>query len=206
MFKSEYSQRAAELNIAATSTRSASRWRILMLAALAAGIYLWSREAFIAAPTTVTLPSRSSSVEADIDWYGVLTDIDQLRNQALQNRDAGLLALAVDKSGPAFTAESEVVSQLIADDLRISGLKYVVLAVQERFRRWTGAQEFVELAVRDRRDAYEQTSADGRSTTVPARPEREWNVTLMRSGPHSDWRLWQVASAAEDLGSNNVLN
>lgn len=155
-------------------------------------VFVWSRDAFAPAPQEWVLkPSSSLSAEP---WSDVLRTIDTARNRAIELRDITALAKAVHQEGPAFVEESELIERLIDQDVRVSGLRFVLLSVQERFRRWNGMREFVELEVRDRREGFNEVDALGRKFQVGDRSEEQWRVTLMRESEASTWRLWSVGA------------
>jgi hypothetical protein len=196
MFQNKYVHRAKELQLAPASrvgSRTAAwKWRLPLLVLCSVGIFLWSREAFVPSPPAVLLSSSPRASQTDDEWSTVVAEIDRLRNNAVELRDVGALALAVHPEAPAFGAEAALIEQLIARDLRVTGMKYVVRSVQERFRRWSGDKEFVEIEVVDERSQFTETDADGHSFTVPLRTDESWNLTLMRAKPDQPWKLWNV--------------
>lgn len=155
-------------------------------------VLIWSREAFAPAPQEWVLKPVPSI--SHMSWVNVLERIDSSRNRAVELRDVTSLAMAVHRDGPAFVEESGLIERLITQDIRVTGLKYIVLSVQERFRRWNGLREFVELEVRDRRAGFTEVDARGQSFQVDARAEQQWRVTLMRESEEATWRLWSVGA------------
>ena len=99
-----------------------------------------------------------------------------------------LLAAAVDPRGSAWAADSALVARVRSSGARMTGGALVPSSVELLEDRGSSAL----LRVRDVRTAYDVT-AGGTTTHVAARPERVWEVTLVRYG--TGWRIGDVDAA-----------
>ena len=190
-----FQQRATELQITEKVTRRSRLWATAtgLLATIGVGAWL--------APVVMTESSVPSSVPSvstthEIEWYEVVQVLDSLRNRAVEERDLSALQRAVHPSGPAFAAESAVINSLIEQDIRVRKLDFRLVSVTQRFRRWTGAREYVDLEVVDQRSSYEEQDGSGALFTVAPREQQMWHLLLMRESPQAPWRIWSVSSAA----------
>lgn len=122
------------------------------------------------------------------DWGAVLRALDDLRHRAVVAGSTSRLAAAVDPRGGAWAGDAALVARVRATGARLTGGALVPSAVEALD---VGASS-VRLRARDVRTAYDVT-AGGTTTHVAARPERVWEVTLVRYG--TGWRIGDVDAA-----------
>lgn len=189
-----YRQRATDLHLAEW-THKPARMRVAAASLIAAaGLGTWLAP-LLTTSLSSPLPVPSVSATEEIQWHEVVQVLDAMRNRAVEDRDLSALRLAVHPSGPAFASESAVINTLIEQDITVSNLDFHLISVAQRFRRWTGTQEYVDLEVVDERRSYEEKDGVGIVFTVAPRARQKWNVLLMRDSPQDPWRLWSVSSA-----------
>ncbi len=142
-----------------------------------------------AVPTAApTMSGTPSAPVLPTDWGTVLRALDGLRHRAVVAGSTSRLAGAVDPHGGAWADDAALVARVRATGARLVGGELVPSAVQVLD---VGASS-VRLRVRDVRTAYDVT-AGGTTTHVAARPERVWDVTLVRYG--EGWRIGDVDAA-----------
>lgn len=200
-----FRNRARELELT-ESTQKKSRLPLFTTAVVGFGaLCVWMSSLF----TSQVAPPRlvpSVAASATEGWTELVRVLDALRTQALEHRDLAALGLAIHPSGPAYVSESALINSLIEHEITVSGIEFHLLSVVQRFRRWSGSQEFVELEVVDERTAYRQSEGPEKTSTVPPRPTHKWRLLLMRETSKVPWRIWSVDSATQDLSANNRLN
>lgn len=143
-----------------------------------------------ASPLATAAPSTSTAVrDPDAAWGRVLARLDALRLRAVTEGSTTLLARAVDPAGSAWADDAALVGRIRRSGAVVTGGALVRTAVEAL----AVEPSRVRLRVHDIRAAYAVARA-GRTERVPARGDRTWEVTLLRSG--AGWRIGDVLAVA----------
>lgn len=127
-----------------------------------------SQTVLITSQTPVTTPSASTS---SIDFFHILSTLDEKRKEAFEKRDLDALMLVNEKNSPQELLDRRLLKRIINRKLAISFKKSTLLSVSPLSRVEQDSVE-VMLKVKD--------SVDG--------VERLWNITLKKQVDGS-WRI-----------------
>lgn len=184
--------RSERLRLLQRQRRLRQARQLLIVACVAAAIVQVSRGN--QSPETklpAAVPTATAQREAADDWRTVLHSLDECRQELFRSRLRNLLSRCDAPGSAAWRSDDRALQRAIAQDVLIESLPLRLIAVEPLARRWSDANEYVQLLVRDRLDANAITVA-AQQLQLPARAEAEWLVTLRRSRPAGDWRYFEI--------------
>lgn len=164
---------------------------ILFLLLIGLGFFFSQNPSELPAPTITSTPTDDSE-----NYRKRLLDIDRLRNQAIEYRDAGLIYEYADPMSPVFAADKELMNALITKSIEVSEIHYEIHAIAFISLRRSGQSEYARIRVQDSRSSYRQIINEV-ATTIPPRSKTWWIVELFRKSQNSPWTLWSIEPATE---------
>ena len=135
-------------------------------------------------------PGPAAPGSTSPDWLSILRSVDRTRLMAWQAHDPALLKAVFAADGPAFRAESAVITGMAGDGVRVTGWRTTIRGVTELPPR--GKDRVI--AVTDRRGPYQWRRDGGRWQEVPAAGTRFWRVTMRALA--DVWLVWSVSEMA----------
>jgi hypothetical protein len=178
-----------------------------LLAAAVAGGVAWASHDHRAAASPVTAsrvtagPVTFSSVAVSPvvsptsagapDWAGVLRSLDNSRDAAFVEADAGGLDRVYVAGSAALLSDRETLRALIAADEQARGLRLDLVAV----RVVSESTADVTLAVRDALPGYDLMRAGAVVEHLAGRGERGWTVVLHRTPGDGRWLIATITAA-----------
>lgn len=184
--------RVERLQILQRQRRLRTARKLLIVACVAAATVQVFRGHRAAEPQypPATSAVATSTAFAD-EWSQQLRELDECRQSLFRSRIKAMLDNCDVPGSAAWRSDSRALERAVAQDVQIASLPLELISAQPLARRWSEANEYVQLLVRDRLDANTINVA-GLETRIPGRPAAEWLVTLRRSRPMGEWRYFEV--------------
>lgn len=185
-------ERADRLRLLQRRRRLRTARKFVIVACVAAAVVQVARSNQI---PQVRLPAAAPTVTTRSDtgdeWRNVLAALDDCRQELFRSRIKSRIDDCDAPGSAAWRSDSRALERAIAQDVQIESLPLVLIAAQPLARRWSDANEYVQLLVRDRL-AQNSVRIAGQELQIAARSDAEWLVTLRRSRPAGQWRYFEV--------------
>lgn len=124
--------------------------------------------------SAVPFSSTSASQTPDIDYFGVILALDEVRNEAFRSRNLDALLMVSAHNSPQLLRDQKMLKRIIDKNLTVEFALVTLISVEPIP---TSSSDEVLLKVKDQRENL----------------LRDWNVKLIRQSDGS-WRYFEVTS------------